>query len=81
MPIESARSALLFGVMVVGADDWFRQPGSGEGFAPRLAGAQHVDADAPDGGSQPGREIVDGVAVGSVQSQPGFLHPVVGLGE
>jgi len=73
---------LLFGVMViVGADDWFWQPGSGEVLAPDLAGAQHVDADASDCGRQPGREIVDGVAVGSVQSQPGFLHRVVGLGE
>ena len=48
-------------------------------LAPRLARAQHVEADAGDDGGQPAAEIVDTGGLGAAEPQPGFLHGIVGF--
>ncbi len=48
-------------------------------FAPRSARAEHVEADARDNGGQPPAEILDRTGVGAAETQPRFLHRIVGL--
>jgi hypothetical protein len=48
-------------------------------LAPRLAGAQHVQANPRDDRRQPSREVLDAAHVGAAHAQPGFLDGVVGL--
>jgi hypothetical protein len=45
----------------------------------RLARAQHIEADTRDHGGEPSAEILDLVGAGATESQPGFLHSVVGF--
>ena len=72
----------LFGI------DFFRDYGyrrriggrSGERFfAARIARAEHIETDACDDGGQPAAEIVDGGGVGTAETQPGFLHRIIGF--
>ena len=46
----------------------------------RLARPQHVQADPPDHGGQPGSQVHDRVSVAAVQTQPGLLDRILGLG-
>jgi hypothetical protein len=50
-------------------------------FATRFTGAQYVEADASDDGGEPASEIFDTGSVGAVETQPRFLHSVVGFAE
>ena len=59
--------------------DRFWQPRVQRLLAPRLARAQHVQADARDHRRQPAAQVVDTARVGAAEPQPRFLHRVVGL--
>src|SRR5215211_597286 len=48
---------------------------------PRLARAEHVQRHAGDDGRQPSAQVLDLVAVGAVEAQPGLLDGVVRLAE
>jgi hypothetical protein len=50
-------------------------------FAPDLPPAQDVQANARDDGGQPPTKIFDSRGIGVVETQPCFLHRVVGLGQ
>ena len=72
-------SLLLGSLGRVGADHRLGQPAAGVVLTAGLAGAEHVQADPPGHGGQPGPQVVDGRGVAAVQAQPGFLDGVVGL--
>lgn len=49
-------------------------------FGPRPARSQPVKADARHNGRQPGTEVVDGLGIGALKSQPRLLDRVLGFG-
>ncbi len=50
-------------------------------FAPRLAGAQHVERHARDDGGQPAAEVLDVARVRAAGPQPRFLDRILGLAQ
>jgi hypothetical protein len=71
---------LVLGVGAVGAvDDRVRQAGVEGLLAARLAGAEHVERHASDGGDEPGFELVAPAGVRAAEPDPRLLDGVVGL--
>ena len=64
---------------VVDDHDRLGQPAPDVVLAPSAPRAQHVEADAPDDGREPGAEVLDRGGVRAAQPQPRFLQCVVGL--
>jgi hypothetical protein len=63
------QDGLLFRTFgLVGADHGFGQPGAGVVHAAGLARAEHVQADPPGHGGQPGPQVVDRRGVAAVQA-------------
>jgi len=62
-------------------DERFWEPGTGLVFAAGLACFEHVQADAPHHGGQPGPQVLDRAGVGAAQAQPVFLDGVFGLAD
>ena len=61
---EMPSHRLLLRAALVGlADQWLGQPAARGVLAPGLAGPQHVQADPPDHGGQPGPQVIDGAGV------------------
>jgi hypothetical protein len=50
-------------------------------FAAGLARAQHVEADAPDDGRQPGSQVLDVAGIGPAEADPRLLDGIVRLGQ
>ena len=50
-------------------------------LAPRLPRAQHVETHVGDDGREPTAQVPDAGRLGSVETQPGFLHRVLGLAQ
>jgi hypothetical protein len=63
------------------ADQRLGQPAPRCILAPGLAGPQHVQADPPDHGGQPGPQVIDGAGVAVAEPQPGLLHRVLRLAD
>ena len=81
-PDRVGQQRLVLGVGAVGAvDDRLGHVDAQRLLAPRVARAQHVQADARDDGRQPAAEVLDVARVGAAEPQPGLLDGVVGLAE
>src|SRR5262249_52843490 len=62
-------------------DDWVRDMTALRLFAPRLTGAQHVQAHACDDSRQPSRQVFDPTRVRAAQPKPRLLHRVVRIAQ
>ena len=80
-PDRVGEQRLLLGVVLGVDDDRLGQPRARVLLAPRAAGAEHVEADAPHHRRQPAAEVGDRGRVGAAQAEPGFLHRVLGLAD
>ena len=72
------RSQMGVGV-AVSAGDQVGRVALGRLLAPRLARAQHVQADARHHRRQPAAEVVDRAGIRPAEPQPGLLNRVLGL--
>jgi hypothetical protein len=72
---------LVLGVAVAVADDRVGQAYVQRLFPPGRPRAEHVQADPPGDGGQPGGQVGHVVGVGAAEPQPGLLDSVVRLGQ
>src|SRR5258707_228371 len=81
-PWARPQQCFLLGVNpALTARDWLGHGRIQGLLAPRVARAQHVEADPRDHRRQPSAQVLDAARVGAAEVEPGLLYGVVRLGE